>query len=168
MSVVGSKAPFRPSAHYFRSTPINGHSHGPPACLKRVESRCGAVALGRTYLLPPLSSGGALVIQPSLESAAFARRTPNADATIWHYLRAIHLRVPGAEIDFATARAELMNNWASGLGVRFLTVMTLTEPSTVGTWTGNSLSPTRLALNRATEPGSSPTNLPVAIIVVVN
>jgi hypothetical protein len=29
-----------------------------------VESRCGAVALGRTYLLPPLSSGGALVVQP--------------------------------------------------------------------------------------------------------
>ena len=31
-----------------------------------VESRCGAVALGRTYLLPPLSSGGALVVQPWL------------------------------------------------------------------------------------------------------
>jgi ABC-type uncharacterized transport system substrate-binding protein len=29
-----------------------------------VESRCGAVALGRTYLLPPLSSGGALVVSP--------------------------------------------------------------------------------------------------------
>src|SRR5258708_9134148 len=31
-----------------------------------VESRCGAVALGRTYLLTPLSSGGALVVQPWL------------------------------------------------------------------------------------------------------
>ena len=31
-----------------------------------VESECGAVALGRTYLLPPLSSGGALVVQPWL------------------------------------------------------------------------------------------------------
>src|ERR1700687_4737699 len=31
-----------------------------------VESRCGAVALGRTYLLPPLSIGGALVVQPWL------------------------------------------------------------------------------------------------------
>jgi hypothetical protein len=31
-----------------------------------VESRCGAVALGRTYLLPPLSSGGALVVLPWL------------------------------------------------------------------------------------------------------
>jgi hypothetical protein len=31
-----------------------------------VESRCGAVALGRTYLLPPLSSGGALVVRPWL------------------------------------------------------------------------------------------------------
>ena len=32
----------------------------------QVESRCGAVALGRTYLLPPLSSGGALVVPPAL------------------------------------------------------------------------------------------------------
>src|ERR1700737_1338505 len=31
-----------------------------------VESRCGAVALGRTYLLPSLSIGGALVVQPWL------------------------------------------------------------------------------------------------------
>jgi hypothetical protein len=31
-----------------------------------VESRCGAVTLGRTYLLPPLSSGGALVARPWL------------------------------------------------------------------------------------------------------
>src|SRR5436309_4713652 len=31
-----------------------------------VESRCGAVALGRTYLLPPLSSGGALLVPPWL------------------------------------------------------------------------------------------------------
>ena len=31
-----------------------------------VELRCGAVALGRTYLLPPLSSGGSLVVPPWL------------------------------------------------------------------------------------------------------
>src|ERR1700738_3437733 len=31
-----------------------------------VESRCGAVTVGRTYLFPPLSSGGALVVQPWL------------------------------------------------------------------------------------------------------
>jgi hypothetical protein len=30
----------------------------------KVESECDAVAVGRTYLLPPLSSGGALVVQP--------------------------------------------------------------------------------------------------------
>ena len=77
-------------------------------------------------------------------------------------------RGAGAEIDFATARAELMNSWASGLGVRFLTVMTTTEPSTVGTLTGNILSPVRFALIRVTDPGSIPTNLPVAIIVAVN
>src|SRR5262249_39753155 len=33
---------------------------------KMVESRCGAVAVGRTYLFPPLSSGGALVVWPCL------------------------------------------------------------------------------------------------------
>src|SRR6202171_5578695 len=37
-----------------------------PITTRMVESRCGAVALGRTYLLPPLSSGGALVVQPWL------------------------------------------------------------------------------------------------------
>jgi hypothetical protein len=31
-----------------------------------VESRCGAVAVGRTDLLPPLSSGGALLVRPWL------------------------------------------------------------------------------------------------------
>src|SRR6266478_6129122 len=36
------------------------------ACPRGVESRCGAVTLGRTYPLPPLSSGGALVVTPSL------------------------------------------------------------------------------------------------------
>src|SRR5271170_2323130 len=36
-------------------------------CSRRsVESRCGAVAVGRTYLLPPLSSGGASLVQPWL------------------------------------------------------------------------------------------------------
>ena len=34
--------------------------------LRRVELRCGAVAVGCTYLLPPLSIGGALVVQPWL------------------------------------------------------------------------------------------------------
>src|SRR6516225_5168828 len=29
-----------------------------------VESRCGAVIVGRTYPFPPLSSGGALVVRP--------------------------------------------------------------------------------------------------------
>src|SRR5437016_1580113 len=33
---------------------------------KWVESECGAVAVGRTYLLPPLSSGGALLVRPWL------------------------------------------------------------------------------------------------------
>src|SRR5438105_15251856 len=29
-----------------------------------VESECGAAAVGRTYLLPPLSSGGASLVRP--------------------------------------------------------------------------------------------------------
>jgi hypothetical protein len=35
-------------------------------CTAHVESRCGAVALGRTYLLPPLSFGGASMVPPWL------------------------------------------------------------------------------------------------------
>ncbi len=31
-----------------------------------VESECGAVAVGRTYRLPPLSFGGALLVRPWL------------------------------------------------------------------------------------------------------
>ena len=42
------------------------HSVGMPTLPFLVESRCGAVALGRIYLLPPLSSGGALVVPPWL------------------------------------------------------------------------------------------------------
>jgi hypothetical protein len=46
-------------------------SHRPTSKPTRlVESRCGAVALGRTYLLPPLSSGGALVASPWLRSTS--------------------------------------------------------------------------------------------------
>src|ERR1700752_1715534 len=39
---------------------------GVPLSRSRVESRCGAVAVGRAYLLPPLSSGGALLARPWL------------------------------------------------------------------------------------------------------
>src|ERR1700730_8066035 len=35
-------------------------------CPKVIESRCGAVSLGRSYLFPPLSAGGALVVRPWL------------------------------------------------------------------------------------------------------
>src|SRR6267378_853796 len=50
----------------FRCTLDIGHHRTGPASPVGVESRCGAVALGRTYPLPPLSSGGALVVTPSL------------------------------------------------------------------------------------------------------
>src|SRR5206468_12329500 len=49
-------------------SPIHKKNHSISATFHTawVESRCGAVAVGRTYLLPPLSSGGALVVQPWL------------------------------------------------------------------------------------------------------
>src|SRR5881409_3341428 len=37
-----------------------------PAAGTAVESECGASVVGRTYLLPPLSSGGALLVRPWL------------------------------------------------------------------------------------------------------
>src|SRR5712671_4650348 len=37
-----------------------------PKSTRMVESRCGAVALGSTYPFPPLSFGGASVVQPWL------------------------------------------------------------------------------------------------------
>ena len=50
--------PPRPPA-FFRFHPTD---EGP----QRVESECGAVAVGRTYRLPPLSSGGASLVRPWL------------------------------------------------------------------------------------------------------
>src|SRR6266404_9986058 len=43
-----------------------GHSASHSERLFLVESECGAVAVGRTYLLPPLSSGGASLVRPWL------------------------------------------------------------------------------------------------------
>ena len=47
--------------------------------LLSVESECGAGALGRTYLLPPLSSGGASLARPLLPFPHPAHRTGHAD-----------------------------------------------------------------------------------------
>src|SRR5260370_3999357 len=49
---------------YLRRTSVSRPSGGGADGLLSVEWRCGAVALGRTYLLPPLSSGGALLVRP--------------------------------------------------------------------------------------------------------
>ena len=40
------------------------HQNTPLTPASSYKSRCGAVAVGQTYLLPPLSSGGALVVRP--------------------------------------------------------------------------------------------------------
>ena len=52
-------------APVFRECPLCAKT-GPSSNVALVKSRCGAVALGRTYLLPPLSSGGALMVPPWL------------------------------------------------------------------------------------------------------
>jgi hypothetical protein len=70
--------------------------------------------------------------------------------------------------DFTTARAWSINSLARGLGVRFLTVMISTEYRMAGNLTGNIFNPPRLALSRATEFGNSPTNLPLAMSVIVS
>jgi transposase len=52
-------------AHVFAAERIHADDTTVPVLAKgKVESECDAVAVGRTYLLPPLSSGGALVVQP--------------------------------------------------------------------------------------------------------
>jgi hypothetical protein len=48
------------------STTIIGGRIRAAGALARVESRCGAVAVGRSYLVPPLSFGGASLVRPCL------------------------------------------------------------------------------------------------------
>src|SRR5205807_7418873 len=50
----------------FDALPSCARQKSEPAGRGLVESRCGAVAVGRTYLLPPLSSGGASLVRPWL------------------------------------------------------------------------------------------------------
>ena len=65
MRIAGS-APIRDLTLPYRCRPFFAV---PPSHIERlfmVESECGAVAVGRTYLLPPLSSGGASLVRPWL------------------------------------------------------------------------------------------------------
>src|SRR3984893_2396539 len=52
------------SRQLYRAVPDAVTELGPEEDDLGRESRCGAVALGRTYLLPPLSFGGALLVRP--------------------------------------------------------------------------------------------------------
>ena len=52
----------QPKNGSFPPTAVRPMKDGPQS----VESECGAVAVGRTYLLPPLSSGGASLVRPWL------------------------------------------------------------------------------------------------------
>jgi len=54
----------RPERPLTEPTPVAQPWRHEPLLL--VESECGAVAVGRTYLLPPLSSGGASLVRPWL------------------------------------------------------------------------------------------------------
>src|ERR1700720_4712298 len=56
--------PTRPAC--VRFSLLTGHLFARQPRRSSVESRCDAVALGRTYLFPPLSSGGASIVQPWL------------------------------------------------------------------------------------------------------
>ena len=49
-----------------RGWELTGPNSAAPEGRLLVESECGAVAVGRTYLLPPLSFGGALLVRPWL------------------------------------------------------------------------------------------------------
>src|ERR1700682_1735297 len=49
-----------------RSSRKTGSDQRAATTTRLVESECGAVAVGRTYLLPPLSFGGALLVRPWL------------------------------------------------------------------------------------------------------
>src|ERR1700687_5705222 len=64
--LLGSKTEVGPRYADFRSSLNSRHSPTRRSRPKSVESRCGAVALGRTYLLPPLSFGGASMVPPWL------------------------------------------------------------------------------------------------------
>jgi len=55
-------APTNEACHVVRNAPKPDRRRGE----RWVESRCGAVAVGRTYLFPPLSFGGALAVRPLL------------------------------------------------------------------------------------------------------
>src|SRR5258707_10471062 len=66
MSEMGPKAKYSLGVDIFRFTPESGLKSDIAPCPVCVESRCGAVALGRTYLLPPLSFGGASMVPPWL------------------------------------------------------------------------------------------------------
>ena len=77
-SMPGTPSP-APSAHRFAAAGLDRAPKSVTRSLSRslsitentpltaahsYKSRCGAVVVGRTYLFPPLSSGGALVVQP--------------------------------------------------------------------------------------------------------
>src|SRR6266568_2534605 len=79
MSLMGQTEKNSVRANIFRVTPESGHYSIKSACFKGVESRCGAVTLGRTYPLPPLSSGGALVVHTIAPFPHPAHRTGQAD-----------------------------------------------------------------------------------------
>ena len=76
-------------------------STGIPA---RVESRCGAVAVGRAYLLPPLSSGGALPVRPWLRF--HTHRGPSLTVVMFSPSHRLPLMAPPESGLFSTLRPQ--------------------------------------------------------------
>src|SRR5215469_4173566 len=66
MSLKGQSFAFVDSRNSGRSAPKPARRWTAIEPRESVESRCGAVAVGRTYLLPPLSFGGASLARPWL------------------------------------------------------------------------------------------------------
>jgi hypothetical protein len=79
MSLMGPNSEVRSRDREVGFAFKNGHRQCGLSGPKSVESRCGAVALGRTYVLPPLSFGGASLVLPWLRFHIPAHRTGQAD-----------------------------------------------------------------------------------------
>jgi hypothetical protein len=67
---LGSIASFCPWAHHFRSTPINKHSQGPPACPKSASERL--MHRSKLHLYSMTSSARASSVGGTVMPSAFA------------------------------------------------------------------------------------------------
>ena len=100
-------------------------------------------------------------VRSTFDSGRFAA-SHRIDAPNQDWAQPTRSRLPGAAIDFATSRAQSMNSFATGLTVRFFTVMTPTGNGGMGNSTGKILNGGRCVPKRSKERGKIPTNDPLA------